>query len=55
MQRNMGIPRLNHYGLPLKRTRMEMFFFIILSLVATEQEDTALTTEVEKQTREPSG
>ena len=27
MQRNTGIPLLNHYGLLLKRTRVELFFF----------------------------
>ena len=27
MQQNTGIPLLNHYGLPLKRTRVELFFF----------------------------
>ena len=27
MQRNTGIRPLNYYGLPLKRTRVELFFF----------------------------
>ena len=30
VQRNTGIPLLNHYGLPLKRTRVELFSFLIL-------------------------
>ena len=33
MQRNTGIPLLNHYGLPLKRTRVELFSFLILRLL----------------------
>ena len=37
MQRNMGPPLLNHYGLPLKRTRVGLISFLILPLVATDR------------------
>ena len=54
MQRNTGIPLLNHYGLQLKRTRVELFFLDFARLLRLNQKTRHLLLRLKSRPESPA-